>query len=91
MKETLRHFVLENFMFGAAPDELDENASFLDSGIIDSTGVMELVGFLEDSFGITVDDAELTPENLDSISRLCVYLRTKGIGGGGESQVRHAG
>jgi len=90
MRETLRHFVLENFMFGAAPDGLDENASFLDSGIIDSTGVMELVGFLEDRFGITVEDSELTPENLDSISRLCAYLRRKGVGGGGESQVRHA-
>ena len=91
MKETLRHFILENFMFGAAPDELDENASFLDSGIIDSTGVMELVGFLEDRFGITVEDAELTPENLDSISRLCVYLRGKGVAPGGESRVRRAG
>jgi acyl carrier protein len=91
MRETLRHFVLENFMFGAAPDELDENVSFLDSGIVDSTGVMELVGFLEDRFGITVEDAELTPENLDSISRLCGYLQSKGIAPGGESQVRHAG
>jgi len=90
MRETLRHFVLDNFMFGAAPDTLDENASFLDSGIIDSTGVMELVGFLEDRFGITVEDSELTPENLDSISRLCTYLRTKGVAGGGESQVRRA-
>lgn len=91
MKETLKHFVLENFMFGAAPEELGEDVSFLDSGIVDSTGVMELVGFLEDCFGITVEDAELTPENLDSISRLCVYLKSKGVASGGESQVRHAG
>ena len=57
-------------MFGAAPDTLDEDASFLDSGIIDSTGVMELVGFLEDRFGISVEDAELTPENLDRLAVL---------------------
>ena len=91
MRETLRAFVLENFMFGAAPDTLDEDASFLDSGIIDSTGVMELVSFLEDRFGITVEDVELTPENLDSVSRLCAYLRAKGVAPGGESRVRHAG
>ena len=91
MRDTLRGFVLENFMFGAVPDELDENASFLESGIIDSTGVMELVGFLEDRFGITVEDAELTPENLDSISRLCAYLAAKGVAPGGESQVQRAG
>lgn len=90
MRDTLRSFVLENFMFGAAPNALDEDASFLDSGIIDSTGVMELVGFLEDRFGITVEDAELTPENLDSISRLCVYLTGKGVAPGGESRVRRA-
>ncbi|MHC4251294.1 MAG: acyl carrier protein [Planctomycetota bacterium] len=91
MRDTLRSFVLDNFMFGAAPEELDEDASFLDSGIIDSTGVMELVGFLEDRFGVAVEDAELTPENLDSINRLCAYLKGKGIEPDGEWQVRRAG
>ena len=91
MRDTLRDFVLDNFMFGAAPEELDEDASFLDSGIIDSTGVMELVGFIEDRFGIAVEDAELTPANLDSITRLCAYREAKGVAPGGESQVRRAG
>lgn len=91
MREQVRRFVLESFMFGAEPDDLDEDVSFLDSGIIDSTGVMELVGFLEDEFGITVEDSELTPENLDSVSRLCVYLAGKGVQSGGETRVRRAG
>ena len=91
MRDALRRFVFENFMFGRAPDELDEDASFLDSGIIDSTGVMELVDFLEDRFGITVEDAELTPENLDSISRLSAYLTAKGVAPDGESRVKRAG
>ena len=79
-------------MFGQAPAGLDEGASFLDSGIIDSTGVMELVGFLEDRFGITVEDSELTPENLDSIGRVSAYLARKGVtAAGGDARVRHAG
>jgi acyl carrier protein len=91
MRETLRSFVLGNFMFGAAADALDEDASLLDSGVVDSTGVMELVSFLEDRFGVTVEDSELTPENLDSINRLCAYLARKGVEPGGEWQVRRAG
>ena len=91
MRDELRRFVFENFMLGRAQDELDEDASFLDSGIIDSTGVMELVDFLEDRFGITVEDSELTPDNLDSISRLSAYLAAKGVAPDGESRMRRAG
>jgi acyl carrier protein len=58
---------------------IDEGTSFLDTGLIDSTGVLELVDFLEEQFGIAVEDSELVPENLDSISNLSRYLVSKGV------------
>ena len=75
-KETIRAFVVENFLFGS-DENLEDNTSFLDEGIIDSTGILELVSFLEEEFSITVDDEELTPENLDSINNATAYLGQK--------------
>lgn len=66
----LRSFVVENFMYGQDGDTLGDEASFIESGIIDSTGVLELIGFLESQYKITLEPAELVPENLDSISSL---------------------
>ncbi|MCK4301296.1 MAG: acyl carrier protein, partial [candidate division Zixibacteria bacterium] len=54
-------------MMGKNPDELTDSGSLLDLGIIDSTGVLELVGFLEEKFGISIEDDDLVPDNLDSI------------------------
>ena len=73
---TIRKFIIESFLFEES-EELDENTSFLETGIIDSTGILELVTFLEESFGIIVEDEELTPENLDSIANLVRYLEIK--------------
>ena len=75
-KQAIREFVVENFLFGEA-DGLEDDASFLENGIIDSTGILELVTYLEDTFGIEVDDEELVPENLDSIANVVQYLTTK--------------
>lgn len=77
-RERLRAFVLENYLYGAAPETLADDASFLETGIIDSTGVMELITYLEAEFGVTVEDAEMIPENLDTIDGLCRYLAAKG-------------
>ena len=60
--ETVRNFVVENFLFGDSSGIESDGASFLDNGIIDSTGVLELVTFLEETFDITVEDEELIPE-----------------------------
>jgi len=79
MQQVITAFVCESLPPGPLRGKLDENTSLLESGIIDSTGVLELVQFLEGRFGLTVEDAELVPENLDSISRICAYLRRKGI------------
>jgi acyl carrier protein len=71
-----RQFVLTNFLFGQA-SELTEDQSFLESGIIDSTGVLELVAFLEQRYGIFIGDRELLPENLDSIRNVAAFVTRK--------------
>ncbi len=72
----VRQFIVENFLFEEA-GSLKEDTSFLESGIIDSTGVLELVSFLEERFGIRVEDDELVPENLDSIENVANYVARK--------------
>ena len=78
MRDGLRSYILENFMFGSRPEDLEDWMSFLEQGILDSTGVLELVGHLEDRYGVAVTDNELVPANLDSIDRLCAFLGRKG-------------
>ena len=72
----LREFVTENFLFGQDIALADDD-SFLEQGIIDSTGVLELVTFIESQYQITVDDTELVPDNLDSIERLVRFIQSK--------------
>jgi len=76
LKTKIRDFVIENFLFGEDGDLKDET-SFLDEGIIDSTGILELVSYLEEEFEITVEDEDLVPENLDSINNVVGYLQKK--------------
>jgi len=75
-KKQIREFIIENFLFGNA-NGLKDETSFLEEGIIDSTGVLELVTFLEEKFEIQVADEELIPENLDSINNVTTYLERK--------------
>ena len=77
LEKEIREFVVENFLYGATDVQLSGNDSFIERGIIDSTGVLEIVNFLESNFGITLNDDELTPENLDSISRILRFLNGK--------------
>jgi acyl carrier protein len=81
MKEQLRKFITDNFLFGR-PIELSDDDSLQDAGIIDSTGVLELVTHIEETYGIQVRDSELLPENLDSINRLAGFLSRKREEGG---------
>ncbi len=76
IKSKIRAFIVENFLFGKDAG-LDEETSFLDGGIIDSTGILELVNFIEEEFHIKVEDEELVPENLDSIANVVKYLERK--------------
>ena len=74
--EDIREFVGENFLLGRE-NSIADDASFLDEGIIDSTGVLELVGFLEQRFEIQVDNEELTTDNLDSLAKVADYVTRK--------------
>ena len=76
LKNKIRTFVVENFLFGNN-ENLEDTTSFLEEGIIDSTGVLELVSFIEEEFSIIVEDEELIPENLDSIYNVTAYLGKK--------------
>lgn len=76
LKSKIRTFIIDNFLFGNA-DGLRDDTSFLEEGIIDSTGVLELITFLEEEFSIKVDDDELIPENLDSINKVGDFLQKK--------------
>ena len=74
---TIRDFVITNFLFGQDGGRLTDTESFLEGGIIDSTGVLELVAFLEQQFGIAVGDRELLPDNLDSVQNAAAFVSRK--------------
>jgi acyl carrier protein len=76
LEKELRRFVIDSFLYGRE-DKFSNDDSFLELGLIDSTGMLELVGFLEKAHGIKVEDTDLIPENLDSISRLAQYVGRK--------------
>ena len=76
LKSDIRHFVVETFLFGQASGLTDET-SFLEQGIVDSTGVLELVAHLERTYAIKIKDEELVPDNLDSINSIANFLATK--------------
>ena len=77
IESQIRDFIIENYMYGQNPDSLGESDSFLVKGIIDSAGILEFVAFLEEKFGITINDDELLPENLDSVVAAADYVRRK--------------
>ncbi len=77
LKDKLRHYILENFLFSDDPSELGDDDSFMEKEIIDSTGILELIEFLEEEAGITVEDEEMLPENLDSVNRVIAFVERK--------------
>jgi len=77
IRDSLRAYVLENCLFTDDGSKLNDADSFLETGILDSTGILEIILFVEESFGIEVLDDEMEPTNLDSIDRLVVYVERK--------------
>jgi acyl carrier protein len=72
-------FIVENFLFGNAADAPKPDASFMETGLIDSTGILELVTFIEGKYEISVGDDQLVPENLDSVANIAAFVaRTRG-------------
>jgi acyl carrier protein len=77
VKHQVRTFIADNFLMGTNADKFGDADSFLDHHIIDSTGFLELVTFLEEKFGIRVEDEEMVPENLDSLDSIEAYVEKK--------------
>ena len=75
VQSDVENFIRENFFYDG--DALDSDASFIENGVIDSTGVLELVAFLEERYEIKIADSELTPENLDTLARIEAFVRSK--------------
>jgi acyl carrier protein len=75
MRQTIHDFVVSTFLFDSG--DVAEDASLMDEGIMDSTGVLELILFVEETFAISVADDEILPENFDSIARIAAYVDRK--------------
>lgn len=78
-REKVRSYILENYLFSDDPSDLADDISLLEKGVIDSTGIMELVFFLEEEFGIKIDDEEMVPENLDSVNSIIKFVQGKSV------------
>ncbi|MFA6939907.1 MAG: acyl carrier protein [Clostridiaceae bacterium] len=68
ISQKIRGFLFENYLFGYDENEFSNDSSFLDFGVLDSTGILELIVFIESEFIIEVEDSEILPENLDSVN-----------------------
>jgi len=77
IEQKIRTFIVNNFLLGVNANNLNDSDSFLEKGIVDSTGILEVVSFIEESFSIKVDDEELLPDNLDSINHLVNFVQKK--------------
>lgn len=73
----LRAFLARNFLLSEEPFPYEDDVSLMAEGVVDSTGVLELILFLDEAFGVNVADAEATPRNLDSVGRILDYLDSK--------------
>ena len=78
-KDVIINFIKENFVMGRSDTVIDPSMSLIESGIMDSTGVLELVEFLESTFSIKIEDEELVPENLETIDNIIAFLSKKGV------------
>ncbi len=77
IKGKIKEFIINNFLMGADSQKIQEDTSFLEEGIIDSTGILELVEFVQDTFLIKIEDEELMPDNLDSLNNLEKFIKSK--------------
>ena len=77
LRERIQKFILENYLFTSNPKALGMDDSLLERGIVDSTGMLEIVMFIEEQLGVMVKDEEMIPENLDSVSRIAAFAESK--------------
>jgi len=77
LQSEIKQYIVDNFLYGQDDGAIQEDMSLLQRGIIDSTGVLELVSFVQERYGITVRDDELVPDNFDSINKLAEFISQK--------------
>ena len=77
IRDQVRNFILTNFLFTDDQSKLEDGQSLMQSGAVDSTGIMELILFVDQTFGVTVEDDEMVPENLDSVDNVVAFLERK--------------
>ena len=77
IKQQLRKHIIDNFLFGDTDVEFKDSDSFMENGIIDSTGILEVIAYIEENFNIKIEDNEIIPENLDSISNIVNFIARK--------------
>ncbi len=77
IQQQVKDFIITNFFLDPETTTLEESTSFLDEGIIDSTGILEVIGFVEETYGVKVKDSEMLPENLDSLGNIGRFVTTK--------------
>jgi acyl carrier protein len=76
-RKIIREFVVTNYLLGDETHVFTDDESFLESGIMDSTGILELIEFVEETYNLKIEDAELLPENLDSVDNICDFVMKK--------------
>ena len=77
IKQQVVQFIISNFLFDENQQSIDEKESLLEAGILDSTGVIELIAFIEETYGIKIEDEEIIPENLDTILDITYFIEQK--------------
>lgn len=77
VEASLRGFIIDNYLFGDDARMPDDEESLIESGVVDSTGILELIEFLEDTFGISVAESETVPQNLGTVSSIVSYVERK--------------
>jgi len=80
IKQEIREFIIEHYLAGHAKEPLKDSDSFLDKGIVDSIGVIELISFIQDRYGIKVSVPEIQPENIDTLNNLEKFINSKKAG-----------
>lgn len=80
IKKSIREFILESYLFTDDESALKDEQSLLEAGIIDSTGILELIEFIQSSFGVEVEDDEMVPDNFDSVDSIVAYITRKTTG-----------
>lgn len=77
VREKIKTYISENILFSSTGFPYNDSTSFLETGVIDSMNVLELVVFIEENFGITVEDSDFTPDNFDSIDKISDFIARK--------------